>query len=121
MCSGVLSHPVPFLSLGLTLGEIDDFKTKLDKIRIMENLPLDIAHHDHTLCVEMLYVKQWYRGDPELTQLVATLFLSWTSIDGTVKGILDRAQRYFYLLGDINFKFFEHLTVLYNDYIKQKQ
>lgn len=120
MCD-VLNHSVPFLSLGLGLTELDDFKAKLKQIQRMENLPLDVPESDAKLCKEILYGKQWYRGDSELPTLVTVLFLSWLSIDGTVKGILDRARRYFYLLGELNFKFFEHLNVLCNDYFRHKQ
>ncbi|AGB07266.1 hypothetical protein [Vibrio phage VP4B] len=120
MCD-VLNHSVPFLSLALDLSELDDFKAKLQQIHDMENLPLDIPDDVGELCKHILYGKQWYRGDSELPTLVSVVFWSWLSIDGTIKGILDRARRYFYLLGELNFKFFEHLNVLYHDYNKHKQ
>ncbi|BAW98265.1 hypothetical protein [Vibrio phage pTD1] len=120
MNSEVLDHPIPFLTLGMTLGEISDFKSKLSEIVVKEGISSDNTPPDLKLCKEMLYGYQWYRGDSEVTDMVARLFLKWFFTSEHVGELLEKAKNYFYLLGSLNFKFFEHLTILHRDYKKQK-
>ncbi|UPT53894.1 hypothetical protein [Vibrio phage phiKT1019] len=112
----VVPHPIPFLKEALTLGDLEDFKPRLKKLLVKENIPNDFEHSELEMCKTVLYDKGWYRGDAELTHDVSVVFLWWYELSGGRELFMKRAYDHFHLLGDYNFKFFGHLDALYQTY-----
>lgn len=108
---------IPFLKNALTLGEIEDFKPRVDKLFESEGIPADYDHEHLELCRSVMYGHDWYRGCFELMNKVAKVFLWWFDKCATLDGVLHQAYKHFYQLGDLNFKFFSHLTVMYEKFI----
>lgn len=117
----VAPHSIPFLKEAFTLGDIQDFKPRLNKLLVEENIPDDYCHPSLVMCKNVLYDKGWYRGDAELTHNVSVVFLWWFHLCGNRERLLKRAYDHFHLLGDHNFKFFGHLDALYTAYVSMKK
>lgn len=120
MCTEVINHTIPFLKEALTLGEIEDFKPRVDKLMEQAGIPEDYQHPHYELCRSILYGREWYRGDVVLAKKVTDIFLFWYDKCGTLEMLLKEAYKYFHLLGELNFKFFSHLTIIYDRFIMLK-
>ncbi|AUR81078.1 hypothetical protein FDJ25_gp140 [Vibrio phage Aphrodite1] len=110
----VAPHPIPFLTEALTLGEINDFKPRLVKLMVEDDISENWKHPKLSECKTVLYDKGWYRGDAELTHNVSLVFLYWLERCSGKEALLKRAYQHFYLLGDHGTKFFGHLNTLYD-------